>query len=99
MERGPWECQEALHASQHHPSKLTTRRRLDCPERRSCRARDVRKHEAFAQHQWELAARGLHEVSTWEERHNPRERIECVERAAAERGETYRNIEAIGSRR
>eukprot|EP00959_Pyramimonas_sp_CCMP1952_P178926 3740522-Pyramimonas_sp.AAC.1 len=34
MECGLWKCQEAFHAAQHHPSKLTTRRCVDCPERR-----------------------------------------------------------------
>ncbi|CAK0877809.1 unnamed protein product [Prorocentrum cordatum] len=56
MECGLWKCQEAFHASQHHPSKLTTRRCVDCPERRSCRACDGRKYEeAFAPYQWDLA--------------------------------------------
>ncbi|CAK0847356.1 unnamed protein product, partial [Prorocentrum cordatum] len=45
-----WKCQEACRASQHHSSKLTTRRCVDCPERRSCREREVRTcEEAFAQ--------------------------------------------------
>ncbi|CAK0819674.1 unnamed protein product, partial [Prorocentrum cordatum] len=56
MECGLWKCQEAFHASQHHPSKLTTRRCVDCPERRSCRVCDGRKYEeAFAPYQWDLA--------------------------------------------
>ncbi|CAK0868048.1 unnamed protein product [Prorocentrum cordatum] len=56
MDCGLWKCQEAFHASQHHPPKLTTRRCVDCPERRSCRVCEHRKYEqAFARHQWELA--------------------------------------------
>ncbi|CAK0893135.1 unnamed protein product [Prorocentrum cordatum] len=56
MECGLWKCQEAFHASQHHPSKLTTRRCVDCPERRSCRVCEDRKYEqAFAAFQWDKA--------------------------------------------
>ncbi|CAK0853990.1 unnamed protein product [Prorocentrum cordatum] len=56
MECGLLKCQEAFHASQHHPSKLTTRRCVDCPERRSCRVCEGRKYEeAFAPYQWDLA--------------------------------------------
>ncbi|CAK0866693.1 unnamed protein product [Prorocentrum cordatum] len=56
MECGLWKCQEAFHASQHHQSKLTTRRCVDCPERRSCRVCEGRKYEeAFAPYQWDLA--------------------------------------------
>ncbi|CAK0792868.1 unnamed protein product, partial [Prorocentrum cordatum] len=56
MECGLWKCQEAFHASQHHPSKLTTRRCVDCPERRSCRVCEDRKYEqAFAALQWDKA--------------------------------------------
>ena len=168
MECGLWKCLEAFHASQHHPSKLTTRRCVDCPERRSCRVCDVRMYEeAFAQYQWELAGnsrcrggmcaeceelkkhltcgrckeaklathfakrdfvdearlcdkckrtenkeqkrrageverkkcsrcclekpRDLYSDSMWEERPRPRECMECVERAAAERDEKKRN--------
>ena len=40
----PWQCTEcflwkgkdAFHASQHHSSKLTSRRCVDCPEKRKC---------------------------------------------------------------
>ena len=60
----PWQCmecflwkgQDAFHASQHHSSKLTSRRCVDCPERRKCYVCEKRKYEeAFAEYQWERA--------------------------------------------
>ncbi|CAK0869607.1 unnamed protein product, partial [Prorocentrum cordatum] len=57
MECGIWKGQDAFHASQHHSSKLTSRRCVDCPERRKCVACEVRKYEgAFVQYQWEKSA-------------------------------------------
>ena len=56
VECGLWKGPDASHASQRHASKLTSRRCVDCPERRKCRVYDIRKYEtAFAQYQWELA--------------------------------------------
>ncbi|CAK0825765.1 unnamed protein product [Prorocentrum cordatum] len=60
----PWQCmecylwkgQDAFHTSQHHSSKLTSRRCVDCPERRKCYVCEKRKYEdAFVDLQWEKA--------------------------------------------
>ncbi|CAK0901015.1 unnamed protein product, partial [Prorocentrum cordatum] len=53
-----WKSQDAFHASQHHSSKLTSRRCVDCPERRKCYVCEGRKYEeAFVGLQWDKAAR------------------------------------------
>ncbi|CAK0820986.1 unnamed protein product, partial [Prorocentrum cordatum] len=60
----PWQCtecflwkgQDAFHASQHHSSRLTSRRCVDCPERRKCYVCEGRKYEeAFVGLQWDKA--------------------------------------------
>ena len=54
MECGLWKGQDAFHAPQHHASKRTSRRCVDCPERRKCVVCEVRKYEdAFTPYQWE----------------------------------------------
>eukprot|EP00959_Pyramimonas_sp_CCMP1952_P237325 4960308-Pyramimonas_sp.AAC.1 len=56
MECFYWKGESAFHASQHHSSKLTSRRCVDCPERRMCYVCDERKYEAaFAEFQWDKA--------------------------------------------
>ncbi|CAK0888776.1 unnamed protein product, partial [Prorocentrum cordatum] len=78
MECGPRECQGAFPASQHHPSKLTTRRCVDCPEGRSCRVCEVRKcEEAFAQYQWELAGNSRGRGGMCAEREELKKHLVC----------------------
>eukprot|EP00959_Pyramimonas_sp_CCMP1952_P031549 661776-Pyramimonas_sp.AAC.1 len=56
MECYLWKGQDASHTSQHHCSKLTSRRCVGCPERRECYVCEVRKYEdAFVDLQWAKA--------------------------------------------
>eukprot|EP00959_Pyramimonas_sp_CCMP1952_P279701 5848145-Pyramimonas_sp.AAC.1 len=56
MDCGLWKGQVAFHSSRRRSAKLTSRRCVDCPERRKCHVCEDRKCEqAFAAYQWDKA--------------------------------------------
>ena len=98
MERFLWKGRDAFHASQHRSSKLTSRRCVDCPERRNCRVCDVRKYEkGFAPYQWDLAGNSRCKGGMCLECDELKRKLKCSrcgqEKLADEFAKTERNAE------
>ncbi|CAK0900554.1 unnamed protein product, partial [Prorocentrum cordatum] len=79
MECFLWKGQDAFHASQHHGSKLASRRCVDCPERRKCHVCEERKYEdAFVDLQWEKAGNARCKGGMCLECEGPKKHLKCL---------------------